>query len=221
MSNSVVNFAIHRHRNARFIISVAFSPYMALEITGRSGAAEYYLDPGEIMKMINSADRLRDRLVVELLFECGVRRFELVNILIRDVDLANRDIYIRRGKKGKINGKNDDERRARYVFIKEERILTDIKAYIGKRTSGRLIQSNNKSNDGIDLSGINRIVAKVAKLANLKCPNPNRKQVHPHLLRHSFGRREDIDLITKQKILGHRDFRITAGLYGTTFNKRC
>ena len=77
-----------------------------------------------------------------------------------------------------------------------------------------MIQSSRKSHDGIDLSGINRIVAKVARLAGLKCSNPNRKNIHPHLLRHSFGRREDVDLASKQKIMGHSSFNITADLYG-------
>ena len=187
---------------------------MAIEYTSASEASEYYLPAEDINKMINAADTLRNRLVVELLFECGIRRFELTGIGIKHVDLAKKDIYIWRGKRGKVDGKNDKERRARHVFIKEDRIITDLKAYIGTRTSGKLIQSNNKRIDGIDLSGINRIIAKVGNLAGLKCPNPNRKNIHPHMIRHSFGRREDIDLSTKQKIMGHSNFRITADLYG-------
>ncbi len=191
-----------------------FKVKMAIEYTSASEASEYYLTPKEINQMINAADTLRNRLVIELLFECGIRRFELRGIEIKHADLPKRDIYIWRGKRGDLKGKNDKARRARHVFVKEERILTDLKAYIGSRTTGKLIQSNNKATDGIDLSGINRIVAKVAKLAGMKCPNPNRKNVHPHMLRHSFGRREDIDLASKQKIMGHSNFRITADFYG-------
>lgn len=187
---------------------------MTIEYTSASEASEYYLTPEEVWQMINAADTLRNRLVIELLFECGVRRFELCGIDIKHIDLSKRDIYIWRGKRGNLKGKNDKERRARHVFIKEDRIMTDLKAYLGSRMSGKLIQSTNKSHDGIDLSGINRIVARVSKLAGMKCPNPNRKQVHPHMLRHSFGRREDVDLASKQKIMGHSNFRITADLYG-------
>jgi integrase len=152
--------------------------------------------------------------VIELLYECGIRRFELCGIEIKHLNIPKREIYIWRGKGGNPKGKNDKERRARYVFIKEERILTDLKAYLGSRTTGRLIQSTNKSKDGIDYSGINRIIAHVAKLAGMKCPNPNRKNIHPHMLRHSFGRREDLDLASKQKIMGHSDFKITMNFYG-------
>jgi integrase len=152
---------------------------MALEYTSGSETSEYYLIPEEVWQLINAADTLRNRLVIELLYECGIRRFELCGIDIKHLNIPKREVYIWRGKGGNPKGKNDKERRARHVFIKEERIITDLKAYLGSRTTGKLIQSTNKSKDGIDLSGINRIIAHVAKLAGMKCPNPNRKNIHP------------------------------------------
>ena len=187
---------------------------MVMEYVGKKGAQESYLEAEEVHRLMSVASSLRDRLIVALMFECGIRRFELANIDIRGVQLNAKRIYIRRGKKGKIDGKNDEERRARYVFIKDQNILADLKAYVNQRISGKLIQSNNKLKDGINLSSINRVVAKLGKSAGLEPPHPNRKYIYPHLLRHSFGRREDMDIATKQKILGHRNPSMTLGFYG-------
>jgi len=65
---------------------------------------------------------------------------------------------------------------------------------------------------------VNHIVARAGELANLKNPNPKRRQINPHLLRHSFARHYlsrggDIRLVSQ--ILGHQDVAITHSVYGT------
>lgn len=169
-------------------------------------ANEYYLTVDEIKRIINAANNLRDRLVIKLLARTGMRRFELKEIKVQDVDFERKLIYIPLGKGGK----------PRSVPIDEDTLM-DMKFYLGNRHHGRIIQSNNTHTDGIDLSGINEIVRKTAEKASVRHPDPGKTGVHPHLFRHSFVR----NLIAIgmppnfiQRLAGHADIRTTLQIYG-------
>lgn len=167
---------------------------------------EYYLQLEEIKRIINAANNLRDRLILKLLARTGMRRFELRDIRVQDVDFERKLIYITHGKGDK----------PRSVPIEDDTLM-DIKFYLGSRHHGRLIQSNNTRTDGIDLSGVNEIVRKTAERAGIKHPDPGKKHIHPHIFRHSFVR----NLIALgmpptyiQRLAGHADIRTTLQLYG-------
>ncbi|MBI2138899.1 site-specific integrase [Candidatus Woesearchaeota archaeon] len=172
---------------------------------------EYYLSWEEINSIIKAAKNLKESLVLKLLARTGMRRFELVNIKIKDVDFERKRIFIERGKGGK--GK---DLKSRAVPIDGD-ALQSVKFYLGSRKTGFLIQSNKKSHDGISLSQINRIVANCAERAGIKNPNPNLKNLNPHIFRHSFSRLSlaaGIPFNMVQKIAGHADARTTLQMYG-------
>jgi integrase len=123
----------------------------------KSKANIYYLSSEEVSKIIDAAESLRDRVVLKILARTGIRRFELCNLLVKDIDFDSRKLFIAHGKGDK----------ARSVPIDED-TLQDIKFYLDARRYGKLIQSNNKANDGIDESRINEIVRKAAEKANIK-----------------------------------------------------
>lgn len=167
---------------------------------------EYYLTLEEIKRIINSANNLRDRLVIKLLARTGMRRSEVRDTRTQDVDFERKLIYIPHGKGGK----------PRSVPIDDDTLM-DIKFYLGNRHHGKLIQSNNTRTDGIDLSGINELVRKIAESAGVRHPDPARKHLNPHIFRHSFVR----NLIVLgmppnyiQRLAGHADIRTTLQIYG-------
>ena len=88
----------------------------------------YYLTRDEIKKLILCASSLRDRVIIKILARTGIRRGELRDLEIRDVDFDKRRIYIRSGKGDK----------SRTVPIDTDS-LQDIKFYIGERESGKRI----------------------------------------------------------------------------------
>jgi integrase/recombinase XerD len=51
--------------------------------------------------MLHGAIGVRDRAIIETLYSTGIRRFELVNLKVYDVDLVNETLMVRRGKGGK------------------------------------------------------------------------------------------------------------------------
>jgi len=172
---------------------------------------EYYLNWDEINRIIAAAKNLKESLVLKILARTGMRRFELSNLEVNDVDIERKRLFIKKGK-----GANEKDSKSRAVPIDDD-TLQAIRFYLGSRKTGHLIQSNKKSHEGISLSQINRIVSNCATRANVKNPNPKLKNMNPHIFRHSFSRLSlaaGIPFNMVQKIAGHADARTTLQMYG-------
>lgn len=172
---------------------------------------EYYLGWDEINSIIAAAKNLKESVVLKILARTGMRRFELVNLRVKDIDFERKRIFISKGK-----GANEKDPKSRSVPIDDDALQT-IRFYLEGQKTGYLIQSNKKSSDGISLSQINRIVANAAKKANIKNPDPNLKNLNPHIFRHSFSRLSlaaGIPFNMVQKMAGHTDARTTLQMYG-------
>ncbi len=166
----------------------------------------YYLSMDELNKLIESTKSLRDQIVLKILARTGMRRFELCNLRVMDVDFTKRRIFIPKAKGGK----------SRAVPVDQD-TLQSIKFYIGSRQNGKLIQSNKKDNDGIDESRINAIVKNTAIRAQIPHPDPTKKNMNPHILRHSFIRhmlKIGVPPNYVQQLAGHSDIRTTLQMYG-------
>ncbi len=166
----------------------------------------YYLSIEEVNRIITSAKNLKERVILKILARTGMRRFELCQLRVQDVDFEHKSIYIPAGKGDK----------PRSVPIDDD-TLQDIKFYIGSRQYGKLIESNNKSSEGIDETRINAIVRNAALRAGVKHPDPAKKFVNPHIFRHSFIRHMiKIGMPSNyvQQIAGHSDIKITLQMYG-------
>ena len=172
---------------------------------------EYYLNWDEINSIITAAKNLKESVILKILARTGMRRFELVNIKVKDIDFGRKRIFIEKGK-----GANEKDPKSRAVPIDDD-TLQAIKFYVGSRKQGFLIQSNKKGHEGISLSQINRIVANCANRAYVKNPNPKLKNMNPHIFRHSFSRLSlaaGIPFNMVQKMAGHADARTTLQMYG-------
>ncbi len=172
---------------------------------------EYYLNWDEINSIIAAAKNLKESTILKILARTGMRRFELANLKVKDIDFERKRLFIEKGKGG-----NAKDPKSRAVPIDDD-TLQAIKFYVGSRKTGFLIQSNKKGYDGISLSQINRIVANCAKRAYVKNPNPKLKNMNPHIFRHSFSRLSlaaGIPFNMVQRIAGHADARTTLQMYG-------
>lgn len=172
---------------------------------------EYYLNWGEINSIIATTKNLKESVILKILARTGMRRFELVNLKVKDIDFERKRIFIEKGKGG-----NEKDPKSRAVPIDDD-TLQAIRFYIEGRKSGFLIQSNKKAHEGISLSQINRIIANCAQRANIKNPDPKLKHMNPHIFRHSFSRLSlaaGIPFNMVQKIAGHADARTTLQMYG-------
>lgn len=175
--------------------------------------SQFHLDEQQIKKLIRHAEKLRDKLIIKLLAYCGLRRFELAKIKIEEINFETRKI--------EIHGKKNIYRLA---TIFSDQLQEDLKIYIqyvlNNPKKGYLFPavSTLNHNGHICTTEINRIVAKAGHRAQINNPNPDLKNINPHILRHSCARilkDRGLSLEVVQKVLGHLSFKTTMDLYGT------
>ena len=143
----------------------------------------------------------RDRLMLELLYGCGIRNSELTGINLDDIRLSAEAILIRgKGKKERHVPFGDSARTALAAYLLErQRILDEIH----KRSNALLI---NRRGGRLTMRSVGRIVKKIAVAKGLS------PDVHPHTLRHAFGAHmleEGADLRAIQELLGHERLATT------------
>ena len=147
---------------------------------------------------------LRNKLIIHLLLDTGVRVSELVNIKVHDIDVEERII--------KVFGKGSKER---FVFFtsKTKELLIN---YLIKRKEKAITDNLLINYKGEKLT--ERSVQKIIKLVGEKIG----LDIHPHLLRHTFA----TDLLNKgadirmiQELLGHENLDTTQ-IYTHVSNSR-
>jgi integrase/recombinase XerC len=143
----------------------------------------------------------RDRLMLELLYGCGIRNSELIGIDLDDIRLSSEAILIRgKGKKERYVpfGDSVKDALAHYLPVRQK-TLSDRK----KGTSALLI---NQRAGRLTTRSVGRIIKKIAVAKGLS------PDVHPHTLRHAFGTHmleEGADLRAIQEMLGHERLSTT------------
>ena len=167
-----------------------------------------FLNYEEIEKIFESFDdntplNLRNRCIVELLYDTGVRVSELVNIKLSDIDFVEKTIDISgKGRKERIVYFGDYLYEVLNEYIKKARsVLLD------NRSCDYLIL--NSRGNKITTRGIQQIIDKVVSDASLK------HKISPHVLRHTFATHMlngGSDIKTIQQLLGHESLS-TTGIY--------
>ncbi len=175
--------------------------------------SQFHLTEDQIKLLIKHTEKLRDKLIIKLLAYCGLRRFELAKIKIEDINLETQKINIL--------GKKNIERLA---TLFSEQLIEDLKIYtkyvLNSPKQGYLFPAVSSLNQKghITPTEINRIIAKAGNRAHLQNPNPELKNINPHILRHSCARilkDRGLSLEVVQKVLGHLSYKTTMDLYGT------
>jgi integrase/recombinase XerC len=143
----------------------------------------------------------RDRLMLELLYGCGIRNSELVSIDLDDVRLSSEAILISgKGKKERYVPFGDGVTSALSAYLPvRQAVLSDSR----KDTRALLI---NQRGGRLTTRSVGRIIKKIAVAKGLS------PDVHPHTLRHAFGTHmleEGADLRAIQEMLGHERLSTT------------
>ncbi len=177
---------------------------MSLAKKQQQKPSQFALKQREVQKLINAAPTYRDRCLIRVLADTGIRRAELAALDVRDVDFENLRLTIRSGKGGK----------QRIVPITEA-LGSDLRHLVGKNATGPLFVS--RLGSAMRPREVNRIVERAGNLAGVKHPDPNRKSINPHLLRHTFAnnwKKQRGDYEALQQILGHASIATTVDSYG-------
>ena len=143
----------------------------------------------------------RDRLMLELLYGCGIRNSELVGINVDDIRLSAEAILIRgKGKKERYVHFGGAARIVLTTYLPwRQQLLATL-----KKTSAALLV--NQRGGRLTTRSVGRIVKRIAVAKGLS------PDVHPHTLRHAFGTHmleEGADLRAIQELLGHERLATT------------
>ena len=143
----------------------------------------------------------RDRLMLELLYGCGVRNSELVGIDVGDIESGSGVILIGgKGKKERYVPFGEAVKAALGVYsqVRQQKLAKQKKA-----TPALLI---NHRGGRLTTRSVGRIIKAIAVAKGLS------PDVHPHTLRHAFGTHlleEGADLRAIQEMLGHERLSTT------------
>jgi integrase/recombinase XerD len=148
----------------------------------------------EVKLLLENTENLKHKSIIALIYSCGLRRSEIVNLRLKDIDF-NRMLIKICGAKGK---------KDRYVQLSsglQPMINEYIRQYNPKEFlfNGQIILHYTGSS-------ILKIIQQAAKRAGIN------KRVYPHILRHSFATHhleQGTDLRYIQEWLGHESSKTT------------
>lgn len=193
----------HTVYGLRFLLKTEGLPYDYLKLPEikRSKKLPVVLSRSEIWRMLQGATLLKHKLLIGLLYGCGMRCMEVRNLEVHHLDFDRKLVHIVQSK-----GNKD-----RYVPLSDH-LIRGIVAYISvERPVKYLFEgSGNPEGKGFDSRysqrGVQWVVKRVSKAAGIL------KEVHTHMLRHSYATHlleDGVNIITVQKLLGHANIEST------------
>ena len=148
----------------------------------------------EILSIIEHTNNIKHRCIVSLLYSAGLRRSELLNLKLSDIDSKRMLIFIS-------NAKNNKDR---YSLLSKN-VLKDLKIYyLQWRPKEYLFEGLLGQKYSAES------VSKIVKNASIKAGIA--RKVTPHMLRHSFATHlleNGTDIRSIQTLLGHGNIKTT------------
>jgi len=164
------------------------------------------LTQDEIFKVLRAvSDSPRDHAMVLLAFRHGMRASEVCGLELKDLDLRNNEIVIRR-LKGSLRTTQPLADVPGQPLLSERRVLRDWLKERGEHPS-RYVFTSQKSGK-LNRSTFYRVFSDAAERAGL----PADKR-HPHVLKHSLGVAlvgANVNLAVIKQALGHKSIASTA-----------
>jgi len=148
---------------------------------------------------MNGFEGVRDKLIIDLFYSTGIRRTELINLKLQNVDLSNNTI--------KVLGKRNKER----LIPMLPNLKNQIKKYLIERSD---IQSiSDKEFFFLLLNGVKMNDSFVYRIINYYFSNVSEKvKKSPHILRHTFATHllnNGADINSVKELLGHSSLAST------------
>ena len=188
----------------RFLLKSHDLPYAYLKLPEikHDKKLPVVLSKEEVWAMLTNTKLLKHRVLIGLLYGCGLRCFEVRNLRIADLDFDRKQLHVILGK-----GKKD-----RYVPLSEH-LIRGIKQYLEtEKPKDWLFNGQPVERKGGDFDsrysqrGVQWAVKQCAKAAGIL------KEVHVHTLRHTFATHlleDGLDIMSVKDLLGHERIETT------------
>jgi site-specific recombinase XerD len=185
---------LHRAALSTFFSRIIHLPFTFQEvpIQKKDNALPTVLSKTQIQEMIKHTENLKHKLIIKLLYSCGLRLSELQNLKRTDIDFDKGLVRIQQGK-----GNKD-----RYSIISES-LKDDLLLYYANNTLATPYVLQGRSGK-YSKKSIQKVVKQAGKRINTNAT--------PHVLRHSFATHlleSGVSLRHIQTLLGHNSLETT------------
>jgi integrase/recombinase XerD len=188
----------------RFLLKSEGLPYDFLRLPSikHEKKLPVVLSKEEVWAMLQNAKLLKHRILIGLLYGCGLRCMEVRSVRLQDLDFDRKELRVVQGK-----GAKD-----RYVPLSEH-LIRGLKTYIqAEKPQEYLFNGQPIGRAGGDFDarysqrGVQWAVKQTAKAAGIL------KEVHTHTLRHTYATHlleDGMDIMTLKDLLGHQNIETT------------
>lgn len=149
----------------------------------------------EVKSLLDSIENKKSKLMISMIYACGFRVSELLNLKVKDLNFQEKIGHVRQGK-----GRKDR------IFNIPDSLLKSLQKQVTIQQENSQEYLFTGSKGQLSARNIQKIVSKAAIKAQIK------KSVHPHTLRHSFATHlleNNTDIRKIQELLGHADLNTT------------
>jgi site-specific recombinase XerD len=194
----------HTVYGLRFLLKTEGLPYEYLRLPSikHEEKLPVVLSKEEVWRLINSCTLLKHKILIGLLYGCGLRCMEVRNLMLCDLDFDRLQLKVVQGK-----GKKD-----RYVPLSAH-LVRGLKAYIAAENPSIYLfngKPNGRAGGDFDSRysqrGVQFVIKQACKKAGII------KDVCVQTLRHTFATHlleDGLDLITIKNLLGHQAIETT------------
>jgi integrase/recombinase XerD len=175
--------------------------YLRLPSIKHEKRIQVVLSKEEVWRLLKAATLLKHKILIGLLYGCGLRCMEVRSVRLADLDFDRKQLRVVQGK-----GKKD-----RMVPLSEH-LIRGLKSYIEAEKPKDWLFGEARGRAGGDFDsrysqrGVQWAVNQACKKAGIL------KDVHVHTLRHSFATHlleDGMDIITLKDLLGHENLETT------------
>lgn len=193
-SNSYINQAINAIKFYYEMVCGMPNRFYDLERPRKEYKLPKVISKADVRNLIDGTTNLKHRCIVALLYSAGLRRSEVINLKIQDIDSKRMLIRVEQAK-----GKKDR------LTLLSQSALEDLRKYFRKWRPRKYLFEGQRREQYTGQSVL-KLVKAAGRRAGIKTT------VTPHMLRHSFATHlleSGVDIRQIQVLLGHQSTKTT------------
>jgi integrase/recombinase XerD len=157
------------------------------------------LNKQEVRELLRAPKYLKHQLILAMLYGCGLRSYELCNLLQSDMDFERKTVFVKK-QKGKID---------RYVPLSHH-LIRGLKKYFKTENPIKHVFNSQVTKEGMAQPLTTRGIQWILKESRSKVTT--KKKFTAHTLRHSYATHlleDGLNIMSLKELLGHAHIETT------------